>query len=68
MNSYGPHVSDSLRRVAEYQQAYISYAPGYGPHAHNVGVYGVSDVFEIKDDYDLNKALNKLYKKLHERD
>jgi len=68
MKTYGPGITDTIRRVADYQQAHIAYMPGHGPHAHRVVVSGVGDVFEIKDDFDLNKALNKLHKRLYERD
>lgn len=68
MNTYGPDIKDTVRRVADYQQAHIMYMPGHGPHAHRVVINGVGDVFEIRDDFDLNKALNTLHIRLNARD
>ena len=59
-NTYAPDLPDSLKRVAERQGAQIFYMPGHGPHAHRIIAEGVGDVFDIKTDVDLNRALNSI--------
>ena len=63
MNTYG-NLAETVRRVAAYQQADIQHAPGYGENYFRVTVQEdkrrTSDVFEIKTDAHLNRALNKL--------
>ena len=59
-NVYAPDLPDSLKRVAERQGAQIFYMPGHGPHAHRIIADGAGDVFDIRNDVDLNRALNSL--------
>jgi len=59
-NVYAPDLPDSLKRVAERQGAQIFYMPGHGPHAHRIIADGAGDVFDIRNDVDLNRALNSI--------
>jgi hypothetical protein len=59
-NVYAPGIPDSVKRVAERQGAQIFYMPGHGPHAHRIIAEGAGDVFDIKTDVDLNRALNSI--------
>lgn len=59
-NTYAPTIPDSLKRVAERQGAQIFHMPGHGPHAHRIIADGVGDVFDIRTDADLNRALNSI--------
>lgn len=59
-NVYAPGIPDSVKRVAERQGAQIFYMPGHGPHAHRIIAEGAGDVFDIRTDADLNRALNSI--------
>lgn len=64
MNEYGP-MKDTMRRVTAYQQCDIKYLPGYGTHFYSIGIeengQRFFDTFELKNDKDVNAALNVLY-------
>lgn len=66
MNSYG-QMQDTLRRTAAYQGVVCNHMPGYGPDCYRLGVKEgdvyLEDIFYIKNDGQLNAAINSLTKR-----
>lgn len=67
-DNFGP-MKESLRRVTQYQRVACSWQPGYGEDAYLIGIneYGIraQDVFCIKNDGHLNRAINILLGRIY---
>ena len=59
---------ETMRKLAAYQDVRAEHVPGYGDDAFALtikdGVRGLSDVFVIKNEMDLNRAANSLMRRL----